>query len=59
LATPLDDESSDLVFQSNPESYPVFVAKTLEAMQVIHSSTHYDFFIQTNLTQPSATHPRF
>jgi hypothetical protein len=52
LATPLDDydESSDLVFQSIPESYPVFIAKTLEAMQVIHASTHYDFFIRTNLT---------
>ena len=52
LSAPLYDydPESDLIFPAIPESYPVLVAKTIEAMKIIHSSTRYDFFIRTNLT---------
>ncbi len=46
----LYDETSDLIFPQIPESYPVLIHKTIEAMKYIHSKYTYDFFIRTNLS---------
>jgi hypothetical protein len=45
----LDLDSSDIIIDV-PESYPVYIKKTIEAMKIIHASMTYDFFIRTNLT---------
>ena len=46
----LYDNKTDLIFQHIPESYPVYINKTIEAMKVIDSLHTYDYFIRTNLT---------
>jgi hypothetical protein len=52
LYQPLDDfdPTSDLVFPDVKESYPVFIEKTIKAMEWIDSQHEYDFFIRTNLS---------
>jgi hypothetical protein len=52
LSEPLHDydSESDLVFNDIPESYPVYIKKTVEAIKIIDSKITYDFFIRTNLT---------
>jgi len=43
------DAESDILIDT-PESYPVYIKKTIEAMKIIQSKVTYDFFIRTNLT---------
>jgi hypothetical protein len=52
LCQPLDDydPTTDLVFPDVKESYPVFIEKTIKAMEWIESQHKYDFFIRTNLS---------
>ena len=52
LSEPLNDydSESDLVFNDIPETYPVYIKKTIEAIKIIDSNITYDFFIRTNLT---------
>lgn len=44
------DPGSDIIFPEIPESYPVLIKKTIEAMKLIHKNIKYDFFIRTNLS---------
>jgi len=52
LSEPLHDydSESDIVFNDIPESYPVLIQKTIEAMKYIDSTITYDYFIRTNLS---------
>jgi hypothetical protein len=52
LSEPLNDydSESDIVFDDIPESYPVLIKKTIEAMKHIDSIITYDYFIRTNLS---------
>lgn len=43
------DAESDILIDA-PESYPVLIKKTIEAMKLIQPKVTYDFFIRTNLT---------
>ena len=43
-------QDSDLIFDDVEESYPVYIEKTIKAMEIIHKQITYDFFIRTNLT---------
>jgi hypothetical protein len=44
------DKTSDIILDNIPESYPVYIKKTVEAMKIIHNNCTYDFFIRTNLS---------
>lgn len=44
------DITSDLVFNEVEENYPVYIEKTIKAMEYIDSHIKYDFFIRTNLS---------
>jgi hypothetical protein len=44
------DPTCDLVYNDVNESYPVFIHKTIKAMETIYSSFTYDYFIRTNLS---------
>jgi hypothetical protein len=52
LSQPLEnyDPSSDLIYPEVVESYPVFIEKTIKAIEYIDSQITYDFFIRTNLS---------
>lgn len=44
------DPTCDLIYNDVNESYPVFIHKTIKAMETIHTLFTYDFFIRTNLS---------
>ncbi len=44
------DPTCDLIYNDVSESYPVFIHKTIKAMETINSLFTYDFFIRTNLS---------
>jgi hypothetical protein len=52
LSEPLTDydSESDIIFNDIPESYPVLIQKTIEAMKFIDITVTYDYFIRTNLS---------
>jgi hypothetical protein len=44
------DTSCDLIYEDIKENYPVFIEKTIRAMEFINQNFTYDYFIRTNLT---------
>lgn len=44
------DPSSDIILPHIEEEYPLYIRKTVEAIELIDSIVEYDFFIRTNIS---------
>lgn len=52
LFKPLEnyDSETDFIFDDIPESYPVYIHKSIKAFEILNLKYNYDYLIRTNLT---------
>jgi len=44
------DSETDFIFDDIPESYPVYIHKTIRAFEILNLKYNFDYLVRTNLT---------